>query len=203
MLRFGRFTSLAGALALSAALLAPVAASAQSSSNTSSTATGQSVPTNLNPCNLVTSDEASTIAGTAYGPGLMDVDDSGAGATCVYGSQTVNVFSVGVGQAPDAATAQADWATEETNALNLAQRGLPPGVSLTLTPTDITNLPGFDRAAMADGTISFQGQTINGRTIFLLKGATFVSFGDLLLNQPAPTSDAFEAEAETVLSRLP
>ncbi len=76
------------------------------------TATEQSAaPTAVDPCQLVTASEASTIAGASFAAGKEETTSGGA-KTCVYGAGTLNVFTVIVTQATDAATAQSDWATE-------------------------------------------------------------------------------------------
>jgi len=201
------------ALALALALLSPAAAGAQtlraldtgsdngSSSQTSpSPATG--APTSLDPCQIVTSTEASSLAGASYGPGQEETN-SGGSRTCVYGAQTLNVFMVLVAQATDPATAQAQWTQEEAMAQGAMQRTLPPGVNFDLTLNDVSDLPGFDRASIAQAGATIAGRPFNIAAIYLLKGATFVTFSDLLVGQPAPTNDALESEAQVVLGRLP
>ena len=83
------------------------------------------------------------------------------------------------------------------------QRNLPPGVNVNLTFDDLANLPGFDRAALGAAATTILGRPFNVSGIFLLKGATFVAFSDVVVGQPAPTSDALQSEAQTVLGRLP
>jgi hypothetical protein len=160
------------------------------------------VPTALNPCQLVTSSEASSLAGATYANGTATTN-SGGGMTCVYGSQTTNVFMVTVAQATDADTAQAEWSQEEAKAQSYMFTNVPQGVSVNFNITDLSGLSGADRAAVGQGDGSYAGRSINGSACYLLKGATFVAFSDLLLNQPAPTNDALESEAQTVLGRLP
>ena len=80
---------------------APTASSSLSSSPTA-------VATTLDPCVLVTSSEASTIAGVTYGVGREETYSGSKG--CTYGYQTLNVFMDLVAQAVDAHTARAEWA---------------------------------------------------------------------------------------------
>ncbi len=204
--------ALAAAAALVLVLLAPAGASAgpapwlaQSDLEpdaTPSTDTVSTAPAGLDPCQLVTSAEASSLAGTTFGKGLEENNEGGSW-TCVYGYQTLNVFMVTVAQAPDADTAQADWADYQAQAQALMERSLPPGVSGNLTANDVQDVPGADRAALAQGGITIVGRTINVSAIYFLKGATFVTFSDLVVGQPAPTAGAMETEAQTVLGRLP
>ena len=189
--------AIAGGLALVLVLLAPAAAGA----NPAETNQLQ-VPTTLDPCQLVTSSEASSLAGVNYATGLGSTNPGGS-ATCVYGAQTLNVFMVTVAQATDPPTAQADWSQEETDAQSVMQRSLPSGVSVDLTLNDVSDLPGFDQAALAQANENLAGRSLNISAIYLLKGATFVTFSDLVLDQPAPTKDALESESQTVLPRLP
>ncbi len=167
----------------------------------SSAATTQpAVTTSLDPCQLVTSSEASSLAATTYGPG--QVESSGQnGKRCVYGSGTTNVFMVEVGQAASAAAARADWSAEQARAQALIDKKLPAGISLSARTTDVPGLA--DRAAVASGSASAAGQTLGLSGIYLLKGATFLAFQDVLLGHAAPSAAALEAEARTALSRVP
>jgi hypothetical protein len=113
------------------------------------------------------------------------------------------VFSVLVAQAPDAATAQADWTQEEAKAQSFLEKGVPSGVTVSFNLTDVSNVAGADRAAVGTGGATISGQTINGSVIYLLKGATFVYFGDLVLRKAAPATSDMEAQATTTLGRVP
>lgn len=158
------------------------------------------VPTSFDPCQIVTSSEASAIAGVTYGPGL-EKTNSGNGKECVYGSETTDVFTVGVAVAADAATADADWATEEAEAKAAFAKAVPPGITLAYNISD-TTIAGADRAA--EGTISakVETETIAGCFIYLLKGPVFVNFGDLTVGHAAPAVSALESEADTVVGRI-
>ena len=59
-----------------------------------------------------------------------------------------------------------------------------------------------DRAAAASASLPIQGQTINISAIYILKGATFLSYSDLVLNKPAPTMTAC-AQSTVSLARIP
>ena len=156
----------------------------------SSDATG--VPTTLDPCQIVPVSEASQLAGTTYAAGVESVT-SGNGKICTYGGQTLNVFEVIVGQAPDVATAKAGVA--EAEAAIAAQAG---------GALSFTELPGFaDGAAYVVGSVTVAGQTISGSAFYALKGTVFFGFSDLARGHATPTLAAMEAEAQTILGRLP
>jgi hypothetical protein len=165
----------------------PVAASAQQQF---------SKQTLLDPCVLIDSQEASTFTGASYGTGTEGTT-SGGGMTCTYGSETTNVFIVEVAQAPDVATAQADKVQFiddlQAKLQQLASQGL-----------NITELPNFaDGATMAQVNLSIGGETISGSAMGFLKGAIFFGFSDEVKGGQAPSSAAVQAEAQTVLGRLP
>ena len=157
------------------------------------------VATTLDPCVLVTSSEASSLGGTSFGAGTEQT--SGNAKQCVYGGQTANVFTVEVAQATDAASAQAEFAQEEAEAQAAIKKQAPAGIVVSLDTADVTGLG--DKAATIQGGATISGQTINASGIYVLKGATFFAFQDLVLGKSAPTSDALRAEASTVLTRLP
>ena len=196
-------SALAVALALSALLVSAPTVGAQSSgSDSPGTTTAPASPVALDPCQLVTADEASGLAGATYTSGVEQTTDGGS-LICVYGSQTTNVFMVLVAQSADPTTAQATFSDYEARAQNFVQTNLPPGVTVNVNVSDSTTLQGFDRAADGSASASIAGRTINLSAIYLLKGANFVSFSDLVLTQPAPTTAAMEAEATIVQGRLP
>ena len=156
---------------------------------------------NLDPCQLVTQQEASQLAGVSFGAGTEQTISSGA-KMCVYGGKTLNVFTVEVAVAADVATAQAAWAQEEAQAqAGMQQLVAQSGASVTLSAGEIT-LPGADKAATAIASGNIQGQTLNISAIYVLKGAVFFTFADLALGKPAPPASAMAAQAETVLTRV-
>lgn len=176
------------------------AAAAPSSSAASPPAASQSAPaTSLDPCQLVTSSEASSLAGASFGAGKEETS-SGGGKQCVYGYQTTNVFMIEVGQAPDSATAQRDWTREEAKARALIKRKLPAGVTLSVQTSRVSGLA--DRADTIYGSTTIAGQTIGFSGIYLLKGATVLAFQDLLLGHAPPSTAAMRGEAQTALSRV-
>jgi len=200
-------TSIQCLAALAALLLVACGSSTTSgsSSPTPSAATPtpqqSASPVALDPCQLVTSSEASSISGASFTAGKEGVSSGGA-KTCTYGAQTHNVFLVVVAQAPDPATAQADWAQEQAKAEAAIQSDLPQGSSINLNVSDVNNVPGADKAAIASFNTTISGQPVGVIAIYLLKGSTFVTFSDLVLGTP-PTAATMEAQAQTTLGRVP
>ena len=153
-------------------------------------------PTSLDPCQLIPSQEASSLAGTTFGTGA-EGSLPGGGKTCTYGSQSSNVFIVQVVQAPDAATANA----AETQFLSDLQASLQ---QLSSEGLNVTQLPDFaDGAVLAEASINAGGVSVNGSAFGFRKGTIFFGFDDVVLGGPAPSGDALQAEATTVLGRLP
>ena len=186
-------TGTPGATNTQAATATPAASAtpeASGSAAPSELATG--VPTALDPCQLVTAQEASTFAGATYGAGKLETT-SGNGKICVYGGNTANVFEVIVGQAPDVATAQAGKAAAE------AEIGKQAGDVITFT-----ELPNFaDGAAYVVKSMTISGQQFSGSAFYALKGTVFFGFSDIALGHATPNLAAMEVQATTILGRLP
>jgi Protein of unknown function (DUF3558) len=201
----GLLIPLLGACGASSSTTSPTASQSTASTPTPAVPTptpslATAVPTSFDPCQIVTSSEASAIAGVTYGPGL-EKTNSGNGKECVYGSETTNIFTVGVAVATDAATADADWATEEAKAKAAFAKAAPPGITLAYNISD-TTISGADRAAEGTMSAKIETETIAGCFIYLLKGPVFVNFGDLTVGHAAPALSALESEADTVVGRI-
>jgi hypothetical protein len=166
------------------------------------TPTATAVATAIDPCALVTASEASQLAGATFGAG-EEKTYSGNGKGCVYGANTLNVFTVIVAVASDASTAAADWATEESEAKTELLSSLPPGDNVNFNLDDVSNVAGADQAAAGTGSATISGQTLNLSAIFVLKGVDFFTFSDAALGHPTPTISAMETQAETTIGRLP
>jgi hypothetical protein len=160
--------------------------------------TGSASPVNLDPCQLVTQDEASTIAGATFGAGKEETTDGG-GKICVYGAQTTNVFTVEVAQT-DPASASAEWTQELAKTEATIESNLPAGVHVNF---DASNTAGIgDEAAVLTGTETLLGKPINFSGIYVLSGGTFFLIGDLVVGHAAPAVSAMEDQARTVLGRI-
>jgi len=173
-------------------IAAPSIAAPTSAANTTGVeATG--IPTSLDPCQLVPAQEASALSGGSYSSGEESTTEGG-GKMCTYGSKTVNVFMVIVGQAPDVATAQAGMAQAQAQIESQAAG----------SPIQTTQLSGIgDGAVFLSMSETAGGATINGSAIYVLKGTIFYGFSNIKVGGAAPTSAAMQAEARTVLGRLP
>lgn len=153
--------------------------------------------TTLDPCQLVTRQEASALAGGSFGAGTKGGVPGGE-KSCTYGANTTNVFTVNVAKAPSAAAAKADKAAFlahlKANLQQLAHEGLT-----------VTELPGFaDGATFAKVHVSVGGITINGSAIGVLKGTVFFGFSDIIRGRAAaPSSTAMQSTAKIALTRLP
>jgi hypothetical protein len=217
MLRRAPLTALLATLLLAAACNAaatpspspasgtPAAATPTESATVEATASGTTeqsgAPTSLDPCQLVTLSEASALAGATFTTGKEDTTSGGA-KTCVYGGQTLNVFQVLVAQAPDAATAQSQWTELQAQAEGALKSGAPSGINVSLNVTDVT-VAGADKAAVATASATISGTTLAISAIYVLKGATFFSFSDLVVGSAAPSASALQAQATTTLGRIP
>ncbi|HSS93806.1 MAG TPA: DUF3558 family protein [Candidatus Dormibacteraeota bacterium] len=168
----------------------------------SPSAQASALPASIDPCQLVTSSEAASLTGAAYGAGRQEAY-SGNGKGCVYGYQTTNVFFVIVAVAPDAASAQANWAQEQAKAGSLLQQGSGQtlGINITFNWSNVS-VTGADQAAAGAFSATKAGRTISGSAIYLLKGPVYVGISDLALGA-APGSSAMQAQALTVIGRLP
>lgn len=154
------------------------------------------VTTQLDPCQLIDSQEASALAGTTFNQGVEGTTPGGM-KMCTYGGQTTNILTVEVIQAPDVATAQKDkaqfLADLQSNLQQLTNQGL-----------NVTQVPNFaDGAISANASINANGIDFNGKAFAFLKGTVFFGFSDLVIGGAAPTDAAMQAEATTVLGRLP
>ncbi len=188
-------------------LLAACGGSAATASNSPTPAASPSpkesaAPASIDPCQLVTAQEASQLAGASFGAAQAQTT-SGGGQMCTYGGQTRNVFLVETAVASDAATAQADWANQESKAQGFVQQLLAQqGASATFSLSDIS-LSGADKAAVGTASQTISGVTINISAIYVLKGPYFFTFSDLVVGQAAPSAAAMQAQAQTSVGRLP
>jgi hypothetical protein len=140
----------------------------------------------------VTAAEASQLAGVSYTVG-KESTTSGGGKVCTYGLGTADVFLVTVGQAPDKATAQAGIAEGKAALENQAKGSV-----------QFIELPTFaDGAAYYSGSVTAGKVTLNAGAFYCLKGLVFFGFSDVSITNPAPSLSALQAQATTILGRLP
>lgn len=156
------------------------------------------VPTSIDPCTLISADEAGTLAGATFGPG-KESETSGHVRSCVYGAQTKTVFTVVVAIAPDEATAKAQEAAAQAQLSAAAAKD----AGIAMAVTQVPNFAAGADAVLFGASKSIAGHTIGGRAIYVLRGTTFFGFSDLVLDGTIPSVDAVTQEAMTVLTRLP
>ena len=158
-----------------------------------------SKPVNLDPCQLVTQDEASTLAKATYGPGQESTTPGGA-KECVYGSQTLNVMDIIVAQAATPEEAQADYTTEQAQAQSLIATRLPAGIHVDLNTANTEGIG--DKAATVTGSETLLGKQISFTGIYVVSGPTFFTIGDLVVGAAPPTATAIQDQAKVVLGRI-
>jgi len=160
-----------------------------SGSSTSPTAQVSGIPVSFDPCVLVNAHEASALTGVNFRAGKEQL--ANATKLCIYGYQTTDVFSIGIVQAPDLATAKADEAQAKADLVKAAAHGLP-----------FTQVQGVgDAAAEVQASESLNGTTIALCGIYVLKGTIFY-VTDVAVNHAVPSNAALQHQAATVLSRL-
>ena len=146
----------------------------------------------IDPCQIVTQDEASSLTHASFGPGKEEGNK--VRHECVYGAQTPNVFTVYVIQAASTGDAQAGW----DQLLAEAQQAAGQASNLVqLSPESGIG----DRAEWLELDLSQIG--VSGRGLAFLKGSVGVYLIDEVRGGSAPTRDAMTTQAQTVLSRLP
>lgn len=136
---------------------------------------------------------------TPFGPG-SEQTISASSRECIYGCQTTNVMDIIVAQAPDAATAQADFAQEQAEAQATITSKLPPGTTAKLNSANTEGIG--DKAVTTTGAASVEGQTISFTGIYVLSGATFFTIGDLVLAKAPPTVTSMQDQAKGTLGRV-
>lgn len=186
----------------------PTAASSSTTSTTATTGGTGAVNVSLDPCQLVTAAEASSLAGATFGSGTEETntDTAGGGTSriCVYGGTTGNVFEVLVAQASSASAAQADWSAEKAklqSSLSSASSNVPAGTNFQFNIND-TSVSGADKAAAGTISATISGQTLAGSAVYVLKGAAFAAITDITIGHAAPTVSAMEGQASTAVGRM-
>lgn len=160
----------------------------------SESALPSAVPTDIDPCELITSAEASAFVGAKFGEGKASTTENNL-KLCAYSAPGPNIFTVEVAVAPDVATAQAAEAEAKAE---LSSKGADLAVEPLPSFADNTD------AAILQGSASSGGLSIGGRALLLLRGTTFVGFSDISAGGAKPPSEqAFKDLGNTVLAKLP
>jgi hypothetical protein len=178
-------------LAASSTVATPAASSAPPSTKASIAAGVKR--TTLDPCRLVTQEEASAMTHANFGPGLEQGPSTA--RRCVYGAQTANVLTVVAAAAPSADAAKAHW----SQLLAEAQQGLSeaPAGSVKLTPESSI----ADRAEWVE--LDLSAIHVSARGLAFLDGSTGVYLIDLVRDGAPPGRSDMTDQANTVLGRLP
>jgi hypothetical protein len=178
-------------LAASSTVATPASSSAPPSAKAPIAAAAKR--TTLDPCRLVTRDEASAMAHASFGPGLEQGKPTA--RRCVYGAQTANVLTVVAAAASSDAAAKASW----DQLLAEAQQGLSdaPAGSVQLTPESSIG----DRAEWVE--LDLSALDVSARGLAFLSGSTGVYMIDLVRGGAAPSRPDMTDQANTVLGRLP
>lgn len=155
------------------------------------------VPTDIDPCLLVTKEEASTLSGATLAAGTSTTLPNN-DRMCSYGAQGI-VVQVLVVVAPDAATAKAQEPDfKATLEQGVAQAGI--------VGAKLTELPDFEAgvdAAMVEGSTTVSGMKLAAIGFYALKGAVLVAISDINLGSAAASATTMQAQAHTSLARLP
>ena len=162
----------------------------------SETLQATAVPTDIDPCQLVTADEASTLAGTSLAAGTVSTENNT--RICGYGAEGI-VLKVLVAVTPDAAAAKAQ---EPEFKAQLEQGAAEAGMASPKLEELTDFEPGVD-AAVISGHVTVNGTKVSAIALYALKGAVIIAISDISLGGSAPSSDAIQAQAHTTLSRLP
>ena len=167
------------ATAIVATPIPSTAASPAGSSASPAGGGGQPPPNSIDPCSLLTTEEASTLMGKKLGAGVSSI--VGLDRVCTFKSGLTEVKLFLAPPASDATTAQKYWDAERAKA--------PPEIKIN----DFTL---FDRAAYGSG--SANGESISA--LFVIKGT---SFFDLFCGLPSCTETASATAGQLIGDRLP
>jgi hypothetical protein len=162
-----------------------------------STAEVTAVPTSIDPCKIVTTEEVNKLTGANFSTGQgQEETDTNNVKRCTYGQEGVD-FMVTAAVAPDVATAKKNEADTKADLEANA-----PGF-----PYKLTELPGFAPgadAALVEGSAKVGGGTYSGIAIYVLRGTTFFAITDIAsLGAAAPSAAQMEDQAKVTLGRVP
>jgi hypothetical protein len=157
----------------------PAASSASQPPASSGGGGSQATPGSIDPCSLLTADEASTAAGKKLGAGVSTQLEAGRACTFKSGSTEVRVLLAP--PAPDAKTALAYWDQARSE------------IAADIPIKDLTY---FDRSAYGAGSVG--GDSLSA--LFVIHGTYFF---DLYCGFPACSETASVTAAQLIVGRLP
>ena len=157
----------------------PTASSSNEPAASSGGGGAQPTPGSLDPCSLLTADEASTAMGKKLSAGVSS--EAGPDRVCTFKSGLSEVKLILAPPAPDAKTAQAYW--------DQARSEIPADIP-------IKDLSDFDREAYGSGS----GAGVSISALFVIDGTTFFDF---YCGFPLCAETASAAAAQLIAGRLP
>jgi hypothetical protein len=173
----------------------PEPTASEAASPQASAAVATAVPTSIDPCKIVTVEEVNELTGANFKTGKEETETNNV-KRCTYSEEGVS-FMVTAAVAPDVATAQKNEADTKADLEANA-----PGF-----PYKLTELPGFAPgadAALVEGSADFNGTSLSGVAIYVLRNTTFFALTDIsTLGAKAPTAAQMEDQAKVTLGRVP
>ena len=177
----------------------PSAAASQAAAGPSGSALATAVPTDIDPCQLITAEAASALVGVTFGPG-KESDNGKNVKICSYAGPGPNIFMVEVAVAPDVATAKAAEASVQAD----LQSNASQQADLGLTVTQLPNFAANTDAAMLSGAKSAGALSVAARAMLVLRNTTFFAFSDVAVGGGQPPSEkAMQDKANEILATLP
>ena len=159
------------------------------------------VATDIDPCQLITSADASQLVGVKFGAGKATETENNV-KLCTYAAPGPNIFSVEVAVAPDVATAQAAEAAALQDLKDTASQQADLGLNVEVLPSFGPN--GDADAAMLQGSKSAGGISLGARALYVLHNTTLFGFSDISLGGSSPPSEqAMKDKATEILATLP
>ncbi len=155
------------------------------------------VATDIDPCQLITSADASSFVGVKFGAGKESTENNV--RRCTYGAAGPNVFNVAVAIAPDVATAKAAEAAQEKDLESQTQDLASLGLKVTKLPNFAPNTD----AALLQGGLTKAGLSVAARAMFVLRNTTFFEFGDVAVGGQPPSEQAMKDKAMELLGKVP
>jgi hypothetical protein len=182
-----------------AATPSPSTPASQAAAGASESALPTAVPTDIDPCQLITAEQASALVGVTFGPGKESETDKNV-KICSYAGPGPNVFMVEVAVAPDVATAKAAEAAVQADLESRANEQADLGLTVTQLPNFAPNTD----AAMLSGEKSAGALSVAARAMLVLRNATFFAFSDVAVGGGKPPSEqAMKDKANEILATLP
>jgi hypothetical protein len=153
--------------------------------------TGAGAALNLDPCKLVTAQQASALTGGNYSSGQAETDSSSS-KRCLYGPNTPNYLIVVVVQGSSPAEAQS-----YKDALKAEAQAALQGQPVTMTQL----------SGVGDDAVSLSANLMGGKVqlngVYALKGAVGVALIHTAVSYPVVAMPKLIAQMQTVLGSLP